>query len=218
VRIVYNPVVRDDIPEQAAMPVDHAWFDDPDAVVILSAGRLVPAKDFGTLIRAIAAVRKSVDARLVILGSGEERDRPGGERDRLMALARRLRVADAVDIRDFVSNPFRYMSRASVFVVSSIYEGLSMVLVEAMACGTPVVSTNCPHGPAEVLEDGRWGPLVPVGDPAALADAILGTLRNPVAPALLIARSRAFSVARSVDHHLRLIEGDAAGGRVARTD
>ena len=116
---------------------------------------------------------KSRPARLVILGEGRERDALAG-------LVRELGIGHAVALPGFVANPFAWMARARVFAVSSIYEGLSMVLVEAMACGTPVVSTDCPHGPREVLEDGRWGLLVPVGDAEALATAILETLRDPL--------------------------------------
>ena len=186
VRVVPNPVPHDDVAAMAAALLDHPWFDEPGVPVILSAGRLVGQKDFSTLIRAFAQVVKSRPARLVILGEGRERGV-------LAALARELGVAEGVDLPGFVANPFAWMARARarVFAVSSIYEGLSMVLVEAMACGTPVVSTDCPHGPREVLEDGRWGRLVPVGAVGALAAAILETLRDPVAADRLMAgRSR----------------------------
>ena len=198
VRVVHNPVPHDRIAASAAMPVDHPWFGDRDVPVVLSAGRLVGQKDFPTLIRAFAQVLESGPARLVILGSGRERDA-------LAALARDLGVAHAVDLPGFVANPFPWMSRARVFAVSSIYEGLPMVLIEAMACGTPVVSTDCPHGPGEVLENGRWGRLVPVGDAGALARAILETLRNPAAPDALVGRSRAFSVEACIDRHIDLM-------------
>ena len=161
-RVVPNPVPHDDVAAMAAAPLDHPWFDEPGVPVILSAGRLVGQKDFSTLIRAFAQVVKSRPARLVILGEGRERGA-------LAALARELGVAEGVDLPGFVANPFAWMARARVFAVSSIYEGLSMVLVEAMACGTPVVSTDCPHGPRELLEDGRWGRLVPVGAGGASA-------------------------------------------------
>ena len=204
VRVVPNPVPHDDIAAMAAAPLDHPWFDEPDVPVILSAGRLVGQKDFSTLIRAFAEVAKSRPARLVILGEGRERDALAG-------LARELGVAEGVDLPGFVVNPFTWMSRARVFAVSSIDEGLSMVLVEAMACGTPVVSTDCPHGPREVLEGGRWGPLVPVGDAHALAEAILETLRDPLPPAGLVSRSRAFSVEACIGRHIELMANPGTG-------
>ena len=201
VRLIPNPVLHDDIAAKAAMPVDHPWFNDPEVPVILAAGRLVREKDFSTLVRAFVLVLQSVPARLVILG-------PGFQQHGLAALAQELGVAHAVDLPGFVPNPFSYMSKASVFVLSSIYEGLGMVLIEAMACGTPVVSTDCPHGPREVLEDGKWGRLVPVGDARALAHAITETLRHPTAPPdLLASRSRAFSIERCLDRHLDIMAG-----------
>ena len=201
VRVVPNPVPHDDVAAMAAAALDHPWFDEPGVPVILSAGRLVGQKDFSTLIRAFAQVMKSRPTRLVILGEGRERGA-------LVALARELGVAESVDLPGFVANPFAWMARARVFAVSSIYEGLSMVLVEAMACGTPVVSTDCPHGPREVLEDGRWGRLVPVGAAGALAAAILETLRDPVPSDRLVSRSRAFSVEGCIDRHMELMACD----------
>lgn len=203
-RVVANPVYHDGIAALAREPSGHPWLDDPEVPVILSAGRLVGVKDYPTLVRAFAAVRERIPSRLVILGAGRDRDA-------LVALARRLGVADDLDLPGFVPNPFPYMARAWVFVVSSLLEGLSMALVEAMACGTPVVSTDCPCGPREVLEDGRLGALAPVGDPAALAGAIVKALRNPVPPDLLVARARHYSVERSIDRHMELILESTSG-------
>ena len=204
VRVIPNPVPHDDIAAMAAEAPGHPWFGDPGVPVVLSAGRLVGQKDFATLIRAFAGVAKARPARLVILGEGPERNALAG-------LARELGLAGRVALPGFVANPFAWMARARVFAVSSIYEGLSMVLVEAMACGTPVVSTDCPYGPREVLEDGKWGPLVPVGDPAALAAAILETLRDPPPPDGLVSRSRAFSVEACIARHLALMAEPRAG-------
>ena len=210
VSVVPNPVPHEDIAGLAAAAPGHPWFDDPDVPVILSAGRLVGQKDFPTLIRAFAEVVKSRPARLAILGEGRERDALAG-------LVRELGVDQAVALPGFVGNPFAWMARARVFAVSSIYEGLSMVLVEAMACGTPAVSTDCPHGPREVLQDGRWGPLVPVGDARALAAAILETLRDPPPPDALMARSRAFSVEACIARHVELM-ADRRTGRATQHD
>ena len=210
VRVVPNPVPHDNIAAMAAAVPGHPWFDDPDVPVILSAGRLVGQKDFSTLIRAFAEVAKSRPARLVILGEGRERDALAG-------LVRELGIGHAVALPGFVANPFAWMARARVFAVSSIYEGLSMVLVEAMACGTPVVSTDCPHGPREVLQDGRWGLLVPVGDAEAPATAILETPRDPLPPEELISRSRAFSVEACIGRHVELM-ADRRTGRATPDD
>ena len=206
VEVVPNPVVSDELEDRAAAPVDHPWLSDSRVPVVLSAGRLVPQKDHSTLLMAFAEVVRSRPARLIILGEGPDRER-------LTALARELGIADLADFPGFVHNPYSYMSRASVFALSSVTEGLPTVLIEAMACGTPVVSTDCPSGPGEILEDGRWGRLVPVGDWQSLSKAILDTLDSPPAPDLLKSRAQAYSVRPSVDRHLQL-----AGAAVDRCD
>ena len=173
--------------------------------MILSAGRLTGVKDHATLLRAFAEVLDSRAARLVVLGDGIERDN-------LLQLAERYGIADSVDLPGFRVNPFAYMSRASVFVLSSRYEGFPNVLVQAMACGTPVVSTNCRSGPDEILEDGRWGRLVPVGGWRSMADAILATLDNPTPSAHLISRASTYSVETSVDRYLEVLLGSTKWG------
>lgn len=173
--VIYNPLVTSELLEKVNEPVDHPWFQDGEPPVILGAGRLTKQKDFPTLIRAFALVRKERAARLVILGEGE--DRP-----QLKALVDELGVAEDVDMPGWVENPCKYMARAAVFVLSSIYEGLGNVLVEAMACGTRVVSTDCESGPREILGGGKYGALVPVGDAKRLAVGISGMLEHPVEP------------------------------------
>jgi len=170
----------------------------------LGVGRLDPQKDFPTLIRAFARVRAQRPARLIVLGA-EGHERHSKYVAELKALPARLGIADDVDLPGFRHNPFAFMSRAAVFVLSSIYEGLGNVLIEALACGTPVVSTDCPSGPAEILEGGRFGALVPVGDDAAMAAAIAATLDRPPAAATLRERARMFSVERAVDRYLDLM-------------
>ncbi len=174
--IIYNPVVGPKTFELAEQFVDHSWFADERPPVVLGTGRLVEEKGFSTLLRAFAQVRKTRRARLVILGEGEER--PVLEQQ-----AERLGVSDHVWMPGFVSNPMKYMADAEAFVLSSKSEGLGNVLVEAMACGTPVVSTDCPGGPSEVLQGGKHGRLVPVEDPTALAMAIEEALNGQVPPA-----------------------------------
>jgi glycosyltransferase involved in cell wall biosynthesis len=194
IRVVYNPVVSPELLHLAEQPLAHPWFADATHPVVLGAGRLTREKDFSTLLRAFALVRRERPMRLVIVGDGEERAR-------LCALAQQLGVNQEVLLVGFDPNPYRYMRRASVFVLSSRWEGLPNVLIEAMACGAPVVSTDCPSGPREILEDGKWGKLVPVGDPDKLAEAIIDTLDNPPAydPAV---RAADFSVERAVENYL----------------
>ena len=198
VRVVPNPVVDSELAARAAAPVAHPWFADRRVPVVLSAGRLHSHKDFPTLLRAFSEVAQSRPARLVILGEGPLLAR-------LRALARELRIERAVDFPGFRTNPFAYMAKARVFALSSTSEGLPSVLIESMACGTPVVATDCPYGPREILEGGRWGRLVPVGDHQSLAGAILDTLDHPGDPGLLVARAGRYAVEPSVDQHLRVL-------------
>jgi glycosyltransferase involved in cell wall biosynthesis len=201
---IYNPVVGPDLATKACEPLDHPWLAAGEPPVILGVGRLDPQKDFPTLIRAFARVRAQRPARLIVLGA-EGHERHSKYIAELKALPARLGIADDVDLPGFRHNPFAFMSRAAVFVLSSIYEGLGNVLIEALACGTPVVSTDCPSGPAEILEGGRFGALVPVGDDAAMAAAIAATLDRPPAAATLRERARMFSVERAVDRYLDLM-------------
>ncbi|MGD0038748.1 MAG: glycosyltransferase, partial [Bacteroidota bacterium] len=161
VRVIYNPVIGPTLYRGIQEPIEHPWFQEKQPPVVLGVGRLTAQKDFPNLIRAFALLRKTSDARLVILGDGEEQ--PSLER-----LVLELKLSECVSIPGVVSNPFAYMRRASLFVLSSAWEALPTVLIEAMACGCPVVSTDCPNGPAEILDNGRLGPLVPVGDVEAL--------------------------------------------------
>ena len=199
---IQNPVVWPDHAEKAQEPVDHPWFNDERIPVILSVGRLATVKDHATLLRAFAEILHSRPVRLVILGVGPERTN-------LLELAERLEVSQHVDLPGFKINPFAYMSRASVLVLSSRYEGLPTVLIEAMASGTPVVSTDCRSGPSEILQDGKWGRLVPVGDWRRMAKAILETLDNPIPSDSLISRASDYSAEASVDRYLELLAGSA---------
>jgi glycosyltransferase involved in cell wall biosynthesis len=200
IHTIYNPLVDAALLERSREPLPHPWFRPGSPPVILGVGRLVPRKDFPTLLRAFAKVLQERDARLVIVGD----DKGGIGRMRLQSLASRLGVAHAVDVVGFTGNPFAYMARAGVMVLSSRWEGLSNVLVEAMACGCPVVSTDCPHGPREILEHGRHGRLAPVGDDRALARAILETLAHPKDPASLQRRAADFHIERAAEQYLEL--------------
>lgn len=202
VRTIHNPVVTPELQEKMRAPLDHPWFAPSAPPVLLGIGKLKPQKDFATLLRAFSGVRAVRSARLLILGEGEEKGR-------LEAMARDLGVAADAAFPGFVPNPFPYIARASVFVLSSAWEGFSNVTAEALACGCPVVSTDCPGGgPRELLKDGAYGPLVPVGDDAAMARAILSVLDDPPAPSILRARAAEFSVDRAVDRYLEAMLED----------
>ena len=159
-------------------------------------------KDHATLLKAFAHVVASRPARLVIVGEGPDRRN-------LTALAERLEISQHFDMPGFRNNPFAYMSKSRVFVLSSKYEGLPTVLIEAMACGTPVVSTDCRSGPSEILERGKWGRLVAVGDWRGMAEAIRDTLDNPIPSDRLISRASAFSADASIDRYVELLTRSA---------
>ena len=197
---IYNPVVRSELAEQAAAAVKHSWFESEAAPVLLSVGRLSTVKDHATLLKAFSKVLGSRQARLVILGEGPEREN-------LLNLAACLGVSHQVDLPGFKVNVFAYMSRSKVFILSSRFEGFPNVLVQAMACGTPVISTDCRSGPGEILEDGKWGRLVPVGDWRSMAEAIIETLDNPIPSDQLIFRASAFSADASIDRYLEVLTG-----------
>lgn len=168
---IYNPIVSDDLLQRAQEPLEHPWFLAGEPPVVLGIGRLTPQKDFATLIRAFALLRERMPARLMILGEGEERHD-------LEALVTELGLVDHVLLPGFVNNPYAYLKRASVFVLSSRWEGLPTVLIEALALGLPIVSTDCRSGPREILEDGRYGQLVEVSNSAVLADALAHALED----------------------------------------
>jgi glycosyltransferase involved in cell wall biosynthesis len=172
IKVAHNPVVVPGLFERAAASLDHPWFAQGQPPVLLGVGRLEPQKDFVSLVKAFAKVRQERPCRLMILGEGKLRDELDG-------LATQLGVAADLQMPGFKDNPYQYMSRAAVFVLSSAWEGSPNGLTEALALGTPVVATNCPNGPNEILEEGRYGPLVEVGDVEALAGAIEDTLQQP---------------------------------------
>ena len=207
IETIYNPVVTPELLRQQAEPVDHPWFQPGAPPVILGAGRLGRAKDFPTLVRAFARLRRERPARLVIIGKGKRERKTARRTAQLMTLATELGVAHDVALPGFVVNPFAYMARAAVFALSSINEGLPGVLIQAMACGCPVVSTDCPSGPTEILAGGRYGRLVPPGDAAALAAAIAATLDARPAAETLRARAGFFSVERAAEQYERLMLG-----------
>ncbi|MDF1535044.1 MAG: glycosyltransferase [bacterium] len=203
---IHNPVVTEELFSKAALPADHPWFKETGVPVILGMGRLTKQKDFHTLIQAFAMVRKGRQGRLMILGDG-------GDLESLKELAEKLGVAGDVEFPGFQKNPFPYLAGSSLFVLSSRWEGFGMVLVEALALGVPVVSTDCPSGPREILENGRYGFLVPVEDPMALSRAIGNTLDNPIPSDVLETAASRYTTERiSEDYLLTLSEGPSRSG------
>ncbi|AFY96795.1 glycosyltransferase [Chamaesiphon minutus] len=197
IETIYNPVISSQMFEQAREPVEHPWFSSAEVPVILGVGKLEQQKDFPNLIRAFAKVRQVRPTRLVILGWGP--DRP-----ELEALIQAMGLQDDVDLPGHVQNPYAYMARSAVFVLSSAWEGLGVVLIEAMALGIPVVSTDCESGPSEILADGKYGYLTPVGDSDALADAILQVLSGRVKSIDSISLAR-FDVETATQKYLKIL-------------
>lgn len=193
-----NAVVLPTMLESAAAPVDHPWFAAGEPPVILGVGRLSRQKDFPTLIRAFEKVRQQRPCRLMILGDGS--DRP-----LLESLIKELKLDGTVELPGFVENPYAYMSKTSVFVLSSAWEGSGNVLTEALALGTPVVATDCPSGPREMLCHGRYGPLVAVGDVAGMAAAIEHVLTQPLPPQTLMEAAASYTVERSTERFLHIL-------------
>lgn len=200
IHAVYSPILTDELRERAAVSLDHPWFAPGEPPVVLGVGRLVKQKDFPTLIRAFARVHAERPVRLLILGRAKKK-----KRQRLVDLIDSLGLAADVQLPGYVDNPLAYMARAAVLVLSSAWEGLPGVLIEALACGCPVVSTDCPSGPSEILADGKYGRLVPVGDDTAMAAAINATLDAPPARDALRARAEEFDSARAIDNYLSVL-------------
>jgi len=199
IAVIYNPVVDNALLDSAKEDVDHPWFVPHAPPVIVAAGRLAKEKDFQTLIRAFSLVRKTRQVRLIILGEGENRTE-------LHNLTQELGVADDVSLPGFVENPYKYMKRARAFTLSSLFEGFPNVLVEAMACGAPIISTDCPGGSAEILENGRWGRLTAVGDAVTLANSIREVLDAASHPDVE-SRAALFSIEKMTDQYLKVIAG-----------
>ncbi len=193
---VASPVVPASLLESPPSPPDHPWFAPGQPPVLLGVGELSARKDFATLVRAFARLRRDREMRLVIVGKGRERAA-------LETLCAELGVAADVDLAGFRDDVYAFMAHAAVFAMTSRWEGLGFVLIEALACGTPCVATDCPSGPAEILGNGRYGRLVPVGDVEALAAAIAMTLDEPPLPETCRAAARRFEIEHATDEYLR---------------
>lgn len=194
-----NPAVTPDIRQRANEPINHPWFATDEPPIVLAVGSLTKQKDYPTLISAFQKLRTDRPCRLLILGEGPERSR-------LEQFRKQLGLGhDDVAFPGFVSNPFPYMAQADVLALSSRWEGWPNVCAQALAVGTPVVATNCPNGPEEILDGGRFGRLVPVGDAEHLAKALAATLDAPPQPNILQERAQKFTLARAVDAYLEVL-------------
>jgi len=200
-RVVPYPLVTPELIEQSQQTPEHPWLQNKTTHVILGAGRLTPQKDFPTLIHAFQKVRQSLPCRLIILGEGDLRTK-------LETLVKSEGLESDVDLPGFVRNPLAYMAHSDAFVLSSRWEGFGIVLVEALTAGVPIVAANCPGGPREILKEGAYGRLVPVGDVDRMAKNIVEVLRQPPDRQAQRARAAAFEMGRITDQYRRLIFAD----------
>lgn len=200
IQVIYNPVITPELQDKSHQPVEHPWFEPGQPPVLLAVGRLTMQKDFPSLIQAFAQVRQTRPARLLILGEGPERPV-------LEALVKSLNLENDVSLFGFVENPYAYMARASLFILSSRWEGLPTVLIEALYCGVPVISTDCPSGPREILADGQYGALVPVQDVPALAKTI-GLALNGNTPRPSRESWRPYELEPVVDQYIQVLMGN----------
>jgi len=196
--VIYNSIDVLEIQQKAQSLVEHPWVNQSGIPFILAVGRLEKQKDYPTLLGAFAILIRNMPARLIILGEGEERAD-------LEKLITSLGISSDVSMPGFIENPYAYMSRANVFVLSSAWEGFPNVLAEALACNVPVVSTDCHSGPAEILDNGRYGSLVPVGDVNGMAQAIISVLHTSFIYSESGDRVKEFSVERTVQAYLNIL-------------
>ncbi|MES9930000.1 MAG: glycosyltransferase [Candidatus Thiodiazotropha sp. 6PDIVS] len=196
ISVVPSPIITPRYYERLNQPLDHPWFKAGEPKVILGVGELCRRKDFTTLIRAFALLKDRYDCRLMIIGEGRARER-------LEAEVKRLNLEDRVALPGFVDTPYPYMREAGLFVLSSLWEGLGAVLVEALAAGTPVASTNCPSGPEELLGDLPGEPLAEPGDEVSLAEAMARQLDNPLPAERLKAAAAPYTLENSVAGYLK---------------
>ncbi|MDR1621368.1 MAG: glycosyltransferase [Synergistaceae bacterium] len=201
IRVIYNPVVTDELAAQMEAPLDHPWFrEEEGAAVVLGVGRLGSQKDFATSIRAFALLApRYPELRFLILGEGRQRTV-------LEKIVREENLANRVSLPGYVSNPYPYMKRAALFVMTSRFEGFGNVAAEALACGCPVVATDCKSGPAEILDNGKYGWLAKTGDAANVARLMEEALKHPMSREELKRRAAFFSERRAVEEYERLFD------------
>jgi glycosyltransferase involved in cell wall biosynthesis len=197
--VIYNPAYDSSIVEKSKDPVNHKWLNDENKQVIISIGSLTDQKNYEILLRGLSELHNMSELYLVILGQGNKKET-------LIKLALGLGIRDYVSFEGFVDNPHSYTSKADVFVLSSAWEGCPNVIIEAMACGTSIVCTDCPGGSSELLDGGEYGSLVPVCDEKALADAIWNTLNSPTNPSVLRSRAKEFDIKNISDQYERVLK------------
>lgn len=195
ITVVPSPIVTPDFKIRSEEPIDHSWFQEDEPPVILGVGELSSRKDFATLLRAFAAMPDNGSYRLVILGRGQQKSA-------LQILAEQLNIADRFYLPGFVPNPYPYMKRARLFAMTSRWEGMPVALIEALALGIPVVATDCPSGPREVLDNGRFGPLVPIRDVQALTQAMSQLLNSPPRRETLLEAAEPYHLENSLSRYL----------------
>ena len=199
IHTINNPVDNRRINELASQKINDPWFQDDGPPIIISTARLHPQKDYPTLIKAFRILRKKTNARLLILGEGSERDK-------IVKMIEAYGLQNSVRLLGYQKNPHAYVARSDVFVLSSLWEGFSNSLIEALSCGTKIVSTNCKHGSKEILASGLYGKIVPVADPEALADSLYDALQEKVNPSYQKARARDFDIEKIADLYLKTIQ------------
>ncbi len=205
VHSVYNPILSNDFFLKVSEPVEHPWFaPDRNWLNVITVGRLTAQKDHDTLLAAIAMVNQKKPVRLMVFGQGERLEE-------LQALCDHLDIQAIVEFSGYDANPYKYIARADVFVLSSRWEGFGNVLVEALACRTHVISTDCPSGPSEVLDNGVYGVLVPVNDPVRLSNAIIESGRNLICHANLDAHLEKFMSSSVARQYLEFMDLDGGG-------
>jgi len=205
IAVIPNGIDLSAVKRSASEPLDHPWFRPGEPPVIMAAGTFCKQKNFPLLVSAFARVRRSRPARLIILGEG-----PTSAQQALRLQAKRLGVLDDIQLPGYDLNPMRYFARAGIYVLSSLWEGASNALLEALACGCPTVATDCPTGVRELLGYGEIGPITPLNDAAALAEAIARRLDAPRRSEELRAHAAKFDVNETLRSYFQLIQGEAA--------
>jgi len=198
ISVIYNPVNIRQIRELSKFPVTHRWFDMPGKKVIVAVGRLTAAKDYPTLLLALEIACQKSDLGLLIIGEGEERHNIEG-------LIVDLKLSETVELMGNKKNPYSYMANSSLFVLSSVVEGFGIALVEALALGLPIVSTDCLSGPSEILKKGAYGKLVPIQEPAKLAAAILDSLKTNNPKSGATRRAESFAIKAITKQYIDII-------------
>jgi glycosyltransferase involved in cell wall biosynthesis len=199
IAVIYNPVIDDEFAARSSEPISHPWLEDGQTPVFVAVGRLTQQKDYPTLLRAFSLYRKSAKGRLLILGDGPLRAE-------LQAACQNILGGNDIAFLGFVPNPLPLIAKANALVLTSRFEGFGNVLVEALGCGTPAIATNCPSGPAEILANGRFGALLPVGDAQAIAAAMGADLRARWPPAILRKRAQNFSASSAAAKYVSIFE------------